>query len=151
MSKFITRNIVLIDDARRNIAIAAVTNAPDGIECVLREPVKVRKQSQNSLMWAGALADISSQAWIQGRQYSAEAIHEHCKREFLPEEDDPDLYKLVKDVFTYQKWAYLPDDTRVCVGSTTQLSIIGFGAYLEAVYAFGGSLGVLFGAGKAAA
>lgn len=144
--KFATRNIILIDEARRSVAVAAVANAPLGIEIVLREPVKARKQSQNAMMWAGAISDIANQAWIQGRQYSAETLHEHFKREFLPEEDDPDLPRLVKDCFAYQKWAYLPGGDRVCVGSTTQLSVYGFGQYLEQVYAFGAELGVLFSA-----
>ncbi|MCV5968699.1 recombination protein NinB, partial [Lactococcus petauri] len=49
------------------------------IEVVFREQVKVRKPTQNSLLWAGALSDIASQAWVNGRQFSAEVWHEYFK------------------------------------------------------------------------
>lgn len=148
MSKFITRNIILLDDARRSIAIAAVTNAPAGIECVLREPVKVRKQDQNSLYWAGPLKDIANQAWLCGQKYADIVWHEHLKREFLPDEDDPDLAMLVKSPEKYRKWAAMPNGVGVCIGSTTELTVKGFSLYLEQVHAFGASLGVLFSAGR---
>lgn len=148
MSKFITRNIILLDDDRRNIAIAAITNAPSGIECVLREQVKARKLDQNALMWVGPLADISAQAWVANRTYSDTVWHKQFKAEYLPEEDAPDLHELVKDPFKYRKWDWTPKGERVCVGSTTDLTVKGFSQYLEQVYAFGASLGVLFSAGS---
>ena len=144
--KFPTRTINILDDQRRQLAVAALLNAPSGIEVVLREPVKVRKDTQNALMWSGTLADIARQAWVDGRQYSDEIWHEHCKRQYLPEEDDPDLHELVKDPCGYRKWDYTPSCDRVCVGSTTELTVKGFSVYLDQVYAFGASLGVLFSA-----
>lgn len=142
---FQTRTLRLINDHVRALATAAVQNAPNGIEVILREPKKVRGPSQNSLMWASALKDIAEQAWFDGRQFSEEVLHEHMKREFLPEADDPELERLVKDVDKWHKWQYLPSGDRILTGSTTQLTPYGFGQYLEQVYAFGASLGVLFG------
>lgn len=148
MSKFITRNIILLDDDRRNIAIAAVTNAPAGIECVLREPVKARKLDQNALYWSGPLKNIADQAWLCGQKYADIVWHEHLKREFLPDEDEPDLALLVKSPETYRKWAAMPNGVGVCIGSTTELTVKGFSLYLEQVHAFGASLGVMFSAGR---
>jgi len=143
---FQTRTLHLIDDKVRALAVAAVQNAPADIEIVLRERVKVRKPAQNALMWVSALKDIASQAWFDGRQFSEEVLHEHMKREFLPETFDTELPRLVKDPDTWTKWEYLPDGERILVGSTTKLTTYGFSQYMEQVYAFGASLGVMFGA-----
>lgn len=142
---FQTRTLHLIDDKVRALAVAAVQNAPADIEVVLREKVKVRKPAQNALMWASALKDIASQAWFEGRQFSEEVLHEHMKREFLPETFDAELPRLVKDPDTWVKWEYLPDGERILVGSTTKLTTYGFSQYMEQVYAFGAGLGVMFG------
>lgn len=142
---FQTRTLRLVDDNVRRLAIAAVQNAPAGVEVVLREPTKTRGLSQNALMWASALKDIAQQAWFDGRQFSEKVLHEHMKREFLPEATDPELDRLVKDPETWKKWEYLPDGERVLVGSTTKLTTYGFGQYMEQVFAFGASLGVMFG------
>lgn len=144
MHTFATRHIILIDEQRRAIAYAAVRNAPLGIEVVLREPVKVRKPDQNSLMWAGPLRDIAAQAWVDGRQYSAEVWHEHLKRLYLPETHDPDLAQLVRSPYAWRKWDYTPDGDLILIGSTTGLTVRGFSQYLEQVYAYGAGLGVLF-------
>ncbi len=85
------------------------------------------------------MTDIANQAYIQGRRYSAEVLHEFCKREFLPEEFDPELC-----LDGYVKWAYDPLGNRILIGSTTQLTVKGYSQYLEAVFAFGGNLGVQF-------
>jgi hypothetical protein len=142
--KFSTRKIILLDDARRRLAVAMVENAPLGIEVIAREPVKARSQQQNALMWASALNQIAEQAWVEGRKYAAEVWHEHCKRQFLPETTDPDLPRLVKDADKWRKWDYLPDGERVLVGSTTQLSVYGMQQYMDQVYAMGAAMGVLF-------
>lgn len=74
--KYPTRQWLLTGELPRESAIAAIRNAPADpttpLEIVLRVPVKARKPDQNSLMWAGPLADIAEQGWVQGRQYSAE-------------------------------------------------------------------------------
>jgi hypothetical protein len=99
----------------------------------------VRKMSQQALLFAGPMTDIAKQAWFEGRQHSVETLHLYCKQEFLPEEFDPTLCK-----DGYQKWDIDPAGRRVLVGSTTQLTVKGFGEYLESVFAFGGALGVVF-------
>ena len=148
MTKFATRKIILLDDARRRLAVAMIENAPLGIEVLAREPVKARKLDQQALMWVGPLADIAEQAWVDGRQFSAEVWHQHFKQSFLPETTDPELARLVKDADNWRKWDYLPTGERVLVGSTTDLTVYGFSQYLEQVFAYGASLGVMFGAGK---
>lgn len=139
--KYPTRKIQITDDGSRQRAIASLQNAPLGIECVLREPEKQRKPDQNQRMWAGPLRDIEVQAWLCGRQYKADVWHEHFKREFLPEEYDPELC-----MEGYRKWDFTPTGERVLVGSTTQLKTKGFAQYMEQLYAFGAELGVMFSA-----
>lgn len=126
--------------------IAAVRSAPldplRPLQVVIREEPRKRKPDQNALMWSGPLADLAQQAWIEGRQYSAEVWHEFAKKSFLPEEHDPAL-----TLEGYVKWDVDPAGDRVLVGSTTQLTPRGFSDYLEQLYAFGASLGVRFSAG----
>jgi hypothetical protein len=143
--KYQTRAITLTE-ATRAIAVAMVSNAPLGVEIVAREVVNARKPDQNSLMWAGPMNDIANQAWVGGKNYQAEVWHEQFKREYLPEIGCEDFEKHVKNPETYQKWAYTPGGDRFCKGSTTDLTVWGFGQYLEQVYAFGASLGVHFSA-----
>jgi hypothetical protein len=137
--KYKTRNIILLGDQQKELACAAIQNAPAGVEVVIREPVKVRKLDQNALMWVGPLKDIAEQAYVEGRTFSDVVWHEHFKELYLPEEFDPELTKE-----GYRKWDYTPSGRKVLAGSTTQLTIKGFAQYLEQVYAFGASLGVMF-------
>jgi hypothetical protein len=142
-SKFPTRKIRLDGEQKRAIMHALIDALPidevKPIEVVFREEEKTRKPDQNSAMWAGPLADIAEQAYVNGRTYTAEVWHQHFKAEFLPEEFDPEL---TKD--GYQKWDWTPAGERVLIGSTTQLTVKGFAQYLEQVIAFGASLGVAF-------
>ena len=62
-------------------------------------------------------------------------LHEHCKREFLPE-------SCAKGV---EKWGYLPSGERILTMSTTDLNTAEFADYMHQVFAFGGELGVVFG------
>lgn len=148
--KFQTRQLFLRSDQQRGILMALIPNLPlddqNPLEVVIREPVKARGMDQNALMWVGPLADIAEQAWVGGRQYSAEVWHEAFKRDYLPEEFDPELTKE-----GYRKWDYMPNGERVLVGSTTQLTKRGFSQYLTQIEAFGSGLGVQFGARRMAA
>ena len=141
--KFQARKIRLIGEPQRETALALLRNVPldalRPLEVVVREEVKTRKLDQNAAMWAGPLRDIAEQSWVNGRQYTTEVWHESFKREFLPEEYDPDLCKE-----GYRKWDYTPNGDRVLVGSTTQLTVKGFAQYLEQVIAEGASRGVMF-------
>lgn len=148
--KFPTRQILLRTGQQLDIVMALLPNLPlddeNPLEVLIREPVKARGMDQNALMWVGPLADIAAQAWVQGRQFSAECWHEHYKREYLPEEFDPELTKE-----GYRKWDYTPTGERVLIGSTTQLTKRGFSQYLEQIEADGAGMGVQFGARRMAA
>jgi hypothetical protein len=140
---YAARPFLLSSDAIRDRAIAAIQNAPIDplrpLQVLVREEVKQRKPDQNALMWSGPLADIAAQAWIGGRQYSADVWHEHFKREHLPEEYDPELCKE-----GYRKWDFTPGGERILVGSTTQLTVRGFARYLTQVESDGAGMGVTF-------
>lgn len=142
--KFKTRKIRLVGDVQRQTAIALIRALPiddaHPLEIVVREEVKARKLDQNAAMWAGPLADIAEQAYVNGRTFTAEVWHEHFKEEFLPESYDPEL--CVSE--TYQKWDFDPKGKRRLVGSTTDLTVKGFALYLQQVEAFGANLGVQF-------
>ncbi len=147
---FQARTIRIIGEQQRETALAAIRNLPiidPPIELVMREEKKARGLDANARMWVGPLADIEAQAWVNGRQFTAEVWHEHFKREFLPEDGEPELEALAKD--GYRKWDHLPSGERVLIGSTTQLTVKGFARYLQQVEAFGASLGVCFSASPA--
>ncbi len=132
---FPTRRILLRTEQQREIAIRALATAPldadRPLELLLREEQKTRGLDANARMWAGPLADIEMQAYVNGRTYSAEVWHEHFKRELLPEDFDP---LQCKD--GYQKWDYTPAGERVLIGSTTQLTPRGFANYLHKLEAY---------------
>lgn len=141
--KFETRKILLRGEMQRDAAIALIRNLPADadkpLEIVVREEVKARRPDANALMWAGPLKDIAEQAYVDGRTFSAEVWHEHFKEQFLPDEFDAELCKE-----GYRKYDITPAGKRVLIGSTTELTVKGFSEYLEQVFSFGASLGVLF-------
>jgi len=140
---FEKRIIVLRAEEQRQRALALIGNLPmdadEPLQVVVSDYKPPRKPDQNALMWAGPLKDISEQAWIDGKKFSAEAWAELFKREFLPEDFNPDYCRE-----GYQKWTFTPKGDRVLIGSTTLLTVKGFAWYLEQVYAFGANLGVEF-------
>lgn len=157
MPKFTTRVFRLVGEAQRAAAAALLSNLPvdsnDPLEVVFREPVKGRSLDQNALMWAGPLRDIEEQAWLGGRQFSADAWHEYFKEQYLPDDAElqPDeLAKRVKNPEKYRKWDFTPGGRRVVVGSTTELTKFGFSEYLEQVIAEGAGLSVRFSTRHAA-
>jgi len=139
MENFKQRVIRLISEVQRETAHAMIDNLPVGknIELVARETPKVRGLDANSAMWAGILKDIAEQVWHDKRQYKAEIWHEYFKSEYLPENDDTELTRLVKDHESYKKWDYNPKGERILIGSTTQLTPFGFKEYTMQVEAFG--------------
>lgn len=144
---FPARKFLLREEMQREAAIAAIRNAPldstKPLEILMREEVKARKPDQNALMWAGPMRDIAEQGYVDGRTFTAEVWHEHFKREYLPEEFDPELCK-----DGYRKWDYTPGGERVLIGSTTGLTVRGFSRYLTQVEAYGAQeLGVQFHVG----
>lgn len=139
------RTVVIRTAFDRQILHRLIDNLPDGAQVAIGPETKVRKQSQNDLMWASQLKDISEQAWVQGRQFRDEVWHEHFKAEYLPEIDDPELDRLVKNPDTYKKWDTNPKGERICVGSTTELTVYGFSQYLMKLEAYAVTeLGVKF-------
>ena len=147
-SAYQTRTILLRSETQRETAAAMLRAAPldadQPLELVLREKSKGRRLDQNAAMWAGPLRDIAEQAWTKGRKFQAEIWHEHFKREYLPEDDDPDLARLVKNPDTYRKWDVTPRGDRVLVGSSTDLTEYGFARYGQQIEAEGSELGVEF-------
>lgn len=145
--KYPTKTIVLIGSMQKDTARILLEQAPidmhKPLELVIREQQKARKLDQNALMWVSQLADISAQAYVNGRTFSAEVWHEFYKREYLPEEYDHELCKE-----GYRKWDYAPDGERVLIGSTKELTIKGFAQYLTQIEAHGASLGVMFGTSR---
>jgi len=143
--KFNPRTIYLKSGVQQQHLIALIVNLPldeeNPLQVDIHELAKARTPDQNSLMWSGALSDLANQAYVNGRTFSADVWHEHMKREYLPEEFNPELCKK-----GYRKWDYAPSGERVLVGSTTQLTTKGFSKYLEQVHAFGAGLGVMFSA-----
>jgi hypothetical protein len=102
-----------------------------------------RTLEQQSLMWI-RLGEVAAQAWVGGRQYADVTWHEHCKREFLPDEDGPSK-RCRKG---YRKWDINPmTGERVLIGSTTQLTTFGMSEYMTQLEAWGSDeLGVRFSA-----
>lgn len=123
-------------------ASAMLHNLPvDGsYEAVFRPYVRKRRDEQSSLMWV-RLKEISEQAWICGKQYEPEILHEFLKAKYLPE-----VATEGETLDGYKKYAILPDGNRAVIGSTTKLTTKGFSNYLTQVEAFGASLGVMFSA-----
>lgn len=142
------RTIRLVGELQRETAINMLRNAPldpeRPLQLVLREEPKGRRLDQNAAMWAGPIADIAAQAWVDGRQFSAEVWHEHFKREFLPDVTNEELPLLVKDPEKYRKYDHSPSGHPILVGSTTDLTERGFARYLTQIEAFGAGLGVMF-------
>jgi hypothetical protein len=142
-AKFAERKLYLRNETVRSTLMALVRNLPldevEPLEIVVREQIKGRRLDANSRMWAGPLRDMAQQAWIDGRQFSAEVWHEWAKREFLPEEFDPMLCRE-----NYRKWDFDPSGERVLVGSTTMLTAKGFADHMTMLEAAGASFGVLF-------
>lgn len=140
--KFVTRTIYLRTGVQQQGLLSLIVNLPldneNPLEVVIREKVKARNNDQNALLWA-ALNEIAAQAWVNGRQFSADVWHEHAKREFLPEQHEEGITRE-----GYQKWDYLPNGERVLVGSTTQLTTKGFADYVEQVFSLGAGMGTQF-------
>jgi hypothetical protein len=143
--KYPTRSIILSSEGQRELAVKTLHRAPidadKPLEWLLREEVKTRKLDQNALMWVGALKDIEQQIYVQRKMHSDEVWHIYFKERYLPEQHIDGVTKE-----GYQKWAYLPNEQRRLIGSTTELTIYGFSLYLNDIHAFGGNRGVEFSA-----
>lgn len=112
-----------------NWQAAVAAGAPLGVNVAPYR--KSRSNEQNALMWVW-LGQLASEAWVNGQQYSADAWHEHAKRENLPEVNSRG------DV----KWQPTPDGGRRCVMSTTRLDDREMGDYMDKLGALAASVGV---------
>lgn len=138
LGKYRKRTIVIKSDQQKELACAAVRNAPAGVEVVIREPVRVRGLDANGYYWM-RLGEISEQAWLGGRQYSKEVWHHYAGINLMPEE------VTTKGGEIRSKWVEVPSGDPIVI-STTQLERRCFAEYTTAVEAFGASLGVQFSA-----
>ena len=108
------------------------------IQIAISEKTKARGLDQNGLMWK-RIGEISSQGWINKRQYSKECWHKYLKDNEMPEEVE------LKDGTICSKWIEQIDGSREVI-STTKLSARCFSEYITIIEAFGSSMGVLFSA-----
>lgn len=95
-----------------------------------------RQNDQLAAMWAGIVQPLADQAWIGGRQYSADVWHEFLKREIIPamleEQEEPGQW--IKP--TAQLWRYMPDGRREFSGSTAMLTKLGMSEYMQRIEAY---------------
>lgn len=89
-----------------------MSNDGKPLSVLVMEHKAKRSNPQNKMLWA-VLNEIAANAWVDGKQYSADAWHEHFKRIFIGIEE-------------------LPGGGTVGI-STTTLSVPEFTTYLERV------------------
>ena len=66
----------------------AMADSGRPLQIVVTEYRKARSSEQNRRSWA-LLNQISAEAWIDGKQFSADAWHEYAKRKFIGVEETP--------------------------------------------------------------
>jgi len=71
---------------RANWTVMAQAGKP--LSVLVMEHKAKRSNPQNKLLWA-TLNEIAANAWVDGKQYSADAWHEHFKRTFIGTEELP--------------------------------------------------------------
>jgi len=108
------------------------------IQIAISEKTKSRGLDQNGLMWK-RIGEISSQGWINKRQYSKECWHKYLKDNEMPEEVE------LKDGTICSKWIEQIDGSMETI-STTELSARFFSKYITIIEAFGAGIGVMFSA-----
>ena len=112
---------------KANAASFAEKGTP--LRLIVTAEEKKRNETQNKFYWGAVLRDISSQAWVNGQQFSKDTWHEYFARQFGVCED-----------------VTLPDGEIVSRRkSTTQMSVGEFSAYTAQVQAYAANnLGVSF-------
>jgi len=136
------QKIILVDQTRRDRAIAIIRNLPcdDSYEVVIQPKTKARGVDANALYWL-RLTEIAEQAHVDGKKYSKEVFHEHCRQTILPG------MVTLKTGEVVWKWLETPSGSATVI-STSLLSKKCFAEYVEAVEAFGVGLGVMFSANE---
>lgn len=87
---FILRNETFVQAVISFISSNAPAMAAQGkpMAVTVSESKSRRSVDQNKRYWA-LLQEIAAGAWVEGKQYSADAWHENFKREFIGYEDIP--------------------------------------------------------------
>ena len=89
-------------DQQKELLSNKINNLPidydHPVQVVISEQTKARGLDQNGLMWK-RIGEISSQGWINKRQYSKECWHKYLKDNEMPEEVE------LKDGTICSKWA----------------------------------------------
>lgn len=146
------RPFILVNQQVRDNLHKVIDTLPvDGtLECVIREHTKKRTNGQNAGHWGYKVQDITEQAWFghPPRQFDKDTWHIYFKEKFMPESDDTELSRKIKDYEKYRKWSPQPDGTLRCIASTTQLTKYGMYVFDQEIEAFGAELGVLFREGR---
>ena len=128
------------DDWRRAVAIVREHAGPMAargtpLRLVVAQKHATRRSELNAFMWAAVLDQIAAQLCIGGQWFNAETIHEHLKRQHLPE-------VCAKGI---EKWAHHADGTRSLQMSTGDLDDAEFTDYLLAIQGHAASeWGVIF-------
>ena len=129
-------------DKQKEVLASKIANLPvdseSPIQIVISEEVKKRSIDSNALMWK-RIGEISSQGWINKRQYHKDCWHKYLKDNEMPEEVE------LKDGTICSKWVEQIDGSMETI-STTELSARFFSKYITIIEAFGAGLGVLFSA-----
>jgi hypothetical protein len=140
--KFAERKFQLSGEDIRERAMALLQNLPIDtdrpLEVVFRERVDARRAEANAYYWL-RLGEIAKQAYFQGKKYPADVWHEYARRHLMPDE------VTLKNGTVRTKWIEVPRGEPAIV-STTDLEKKCFSEYVQAVEAFGASLGVKFSA-----
>ena len=95
MGEAMKRTFILREQRNLNCLLAflaenwesmAQTKHPLQVDC---QPESINRSTQQNKFYWQILQQISEQAWIEGKQYSAEIYHEHLKRRFIGCADMP--------------------------------------------------------------
>jgi hypothetical protein len=106
---------------RANWLAMAQAGKPLGV--MVAEHKARRSNPQNRLYWA-VLNEVSANAWVDGKQYSAEAWHEHFKRQFIGYEELPSGDRSGISTTTLDVGAFSEYVERVMHYAATQLGVI---------------------------
>jgi hypothetical protein len=133
-------------DRAKFYAVNAAKSCPtDGSMQIVIEPFKKpRTGGQNRYLWSALMNDFEVQGFFDGRQFNKKIWHHHLKILNLPEPGDEGYSEDVGPKYT--KWVELPNGEMMLNGSTTELTVTGFGKYMEKCYALGSEMGIRFSA-----
>ncbi|MCR4301262.1 MAG: recombination protein NinB [Sulfuricaulis sp.] len=106
---------------RSNWLRMAQSGKPLGV--MVAEHKARRSNPQNKKLWA-VLHEIAEHAWVDGKQYSADAWHEHFKRQFIGVEELPGGATAGISTATLDVDAFSEYIERILHYATTQLGVV---------------------------